>query len=69
MRVLEKLHSFKHDWSLIVYNCTVRGNCITTLGLSLSGTIAIKQGACNRFLLIMAKKKNTASPWVEPVIQ
>ena len=40
-----------------MYNCTVRGNSITTLGLSLSGTIAIEQGACNRFLLIMAKKK------------
>ena len=43
--------------NLIVFNCTVRENRITTLGLSLSGTIAIKQGACNRFLLIMAKKK------------
>ena len=33
-----------------MYNCTVRENCITTLGLSLSGTIAIKQCACNCFL-------------------
>ena len=68
------MHSFKDDWSLIVYNCTVRENRITTLGLSLSGTIAIKQCACNRFLLTIEstmwqRKKNTASPWVEPVIQ
>ena len=34
-----------------MYNCTVRENRITALGLSLSGTIAIKQCACNRFLL------------------
>ena len=45
-----------------------------TLGLSLSGTIAIKQCVCNRFLLtnesaMWQRKKNTASPWVEPVIQ
>ena len=47
-----------------MYNCTVCENRITTLGLSLSGTIAIKQYACNRFLLTIesaisnvAKKK------------
>ena len=61
----------RFTWVLIVYNCTVCENRITTLGLSLSGTIAIKQYACNRFLLTIesaifnvAKKKNTASPWV-----
>ena len=34
-----------------MYNCIVRENRITALGLSLSGTKAIKQCACNRFLL------------------
>ena len=57
-----------------MYNCTVRENRITALGLSLSGTIAIKQCACNRFLLTIEsamwqRQKNTTSPWVEPVIQ
>ena len=39
--------------SVIWTHYTVRENRTTALGLSLSGTIAIKQCACNRFLLTL----------------